>query len=261
MVEFEDEQSLLIFQVGSFTFCVPAEEVTAIIQPPELTSLPLAPEYIMGTFMFRGEVATAISLRNKFKLTESDSKLLQLIVTRVGGNIAAFCVDAVDDIISASSVKWDDAKGMFESEAITRYAIYKSKILFMTQFINLFEVQAAERFTKMARDLVHSNGEALAQSAEQDSQIVSAAEEASLVGYATPSAIESHTDIEDQGIVENEAAQEAEWGLYSSIENTESDQAEQSASASVIESNEQEEAEWGLYSTVEANAPDQTPGA
>ena len=110
MVEFETDESLLIFRVGDYLFCINAQSVEAIIQPPESISLPLVPDYVAGTFMFRGATAAIIDLRIRLGFGKREfSPIEPLIVTRLSRGITAFWVDEVRDIVDAAAVNWADA--------------------------------------------------------------------------------------------------------------------------------------------------------
>lgn len=142
MVEFGQDQSVVIFRVGDHVFCVPALEVTAIVQPPAMTKLPLAAPYVLGTFLFRGNVATAVSLKRLLGIDAEPARaVVQLIVAEINGEMAAFSVDTVEDVTEARKLSWRESADGQNDKIIERFALRGEQILLFTHFDRLLRAR------------------------------------------------------------------------------------------------------------------------
>jgi chemotaxis signal transduction protein len=135
----ESVSSLLIFQVGQFRFCVDAVEAEAIIESPEISSVPMAPKSIAGVFSYRGSVAVVVNLRRKFGLPDPSKKLSgQIILTRIDEELKGFLVDEVLDILKNVDLKWQTLPQLGTSAISSHTVIKDNGIFFHTDFPTLF---------------------------------------------------------------------------------------------------------------------------
>jgi purine-binding chemotaxis protein CheW len=70
----------------------------------DLTPVPLAPQHVRGLINLRGQVATAIGLRELFALQDKAVPVDQAfnMVCRVDGDLMAFQVDQIGDVIEVT---------------------------------------------------------------------------------------------------------------------------------------------------------------
>lgn len=121
------EVQMVIFSLGKEKFAVPITSVQEIILPPEMTSIPKAPEFIEGVINLRGAIVPVVDTCKRFNIanTESDkndrriiiidmdSQTIGVIVNDVSEvvNIPQDCVDnTVTDITDNSDFFWGVAK-------------------------------------------------------------------------------------------------------------------------------------------------------
>ena len=76
--------------------------VQEVVRAMTMTSIPLAPEYVRGLINLRGQVATAIGLRQLFRFLDSMPEEFINIVCKVEGMLISFQVDEIGDVIEVS---------------------------------------------------------------------------------------------------------------------------------------------------------------
>jgi len=137
------ESTWLVFRLGPHTMCASTLDVEGIIEPKQTTALPFTPQHVLGTFMFRGQVATAISLRTKLRIAVGqDSAKGPFIVARIGDELAAFWVDEVKDVIGEQDVVWQPMPDMLQSRVFDRYTLAQEELILHTSFATLLAADA-----------------------------------------------------------------------------------------------------------------------
>ena len=89
---------VVVFSLGPDTYAVEALAVQEIIRRPEYTTLPEAPEHILGLMDFRGLSIPLIHL-GKMLSVQAEEEGLRAIVVEGDGFVTAFMVDDVDDVL------------------------------------------------------------------------------------------------------------------------------------------------------------------
>jgi chemotaxis signal transduction protein len=137
------ERTWLVFRLGPCILCASALDVEGIIQPPgAITKFPLAPDYALGAFLFRGHTASAISLRRKLKLRQGeDSMTGPFIVARIRDARVAFWVDEVQDVLEEKEADWRPMPGMLAGALFKRFAIRGPQLILQTSFAALLEAK------------------------------------------------------------------------------------------------------------------------
>ena len=149
------ENTLLRFRVGPFRFAVPATEVEGIIIPPALTRIPLNPPHSKGVFMYHQRLASAISLRSKFGLTDSDDPDFgQLILGEVSAGLVAFWVDEVYETVDTNELEWRAMPEFIPHAAFDSFAVKGDEVVLSTTMQHLYEVPAetAAQLLQSVRD-------------------------------------------------------------------------------------------------------------
>jgi chemotaxis signal transduction protein/LysM repeat protein len=137
------ERTWLVFRLGPCTLCAPALEVEGIIQPPQaITKFPVAPDYALGAFLFRGQTAAAISLRRKLKLRQGeDSMTGPFIVARIRDALVAFWADEVSDVLEEKDADWRPVPAMLAGGFFERLAIRGPQLILQTTFAALLDAK------------------------------------------------------------------------------------------------------------------------
>jgi purine-binding chemotaxis protein CheW len=99
---------LVTFHVGDAICGLDIQCVKGITQRPEMTPVPLAPEYVRGILNLRGEIVTVIDLGRRVGLSPNrEGRHSRGIIVEFGGEHIGLLVDRVGDVVSESSSQVD----------------------------------------------------------------------------------------------------------------------------------------------------------
>ena len=104
-----DKQKYLTFFLAQEKYGIKLKQVKEIIRPLFITSIPGAPEDILGVMNLRGHVIPVANLRIKFGMPEhpfTDDSRIIIVDSDEGG--MGFSVDQVDDMVFLSSGEIDE---------------------------------------------------------------------------------------------------------------------------------------------------------
>jgi purine-binding chemotaxis protein CheW len=95
------DTGIATFYLDRFWFGVDVDRVQEVIRYQEITRVPLAPETVRGLINLRGQIVTALDLRQRLGLLDSprDEPPVNLVV-RVAGEIVSLLVDEIGDIVT-----------------------------------------------------------------------------------------------------------------------------------------------------------------
>ncbi len=95
---------LSTFGVGGQLFGVEVENVQEVIRFQAMTRVPLAPSAVGGLINLRGQVVTAIDLRDRLGLPPRPSDQLPMnVVVRVDDEAVSLLVDSIGDVVDVAS--------------------------------------------------------------------------------------------------------------------------------------------------------------
>ncbi len=83
-------------------------KVQEVVRPITMTKIPLAASFIRGLINLRGQVATAIGLRELFGLG-SDHREPMNVVCQLDGDLVSLLVDEIGDVIEVSRATYEAA--------------------------------------------------------------------------------------------------------------------------------------------------------
>jgi purine-binding chemotaxis protein CheW len=88
------------FRIGREMFGVTIDRVHEIVRVPEITSVPEAPEYVVGVINLRGKIVPVVDLRKRFgeKQVVSDKKN-RILVTEIDTRIVGVIVDSTSEVL------------------------------------------------------------------------------------------------------------------------------------------------------------------
>jgi purine-binding chemotaxis protein CheW len=88
------------FQVENLLLGLPVKDVQEILRPQAMTTVPLAPAVVEGLINLRGQIVTALDLRQRMGLADhAREKRPMNIVVRAGESATSLLVDAVGDVV------------------------------------------------------------------------------------------------------------------------------------------------------------------
>jgi purine-binding chemotaxis protein CheW len=87
------------FLVAGHLYGFDVRRVEEVVRPMPMTPVPLAGRHVRGLINLRGQVATAIGLREMFGMTTEPGRTAMNVVCKCEGALIAFLVDDVGDVI------------------------------------------------------------------------------------------------------------------------------------------------------------------
>lgn len=104
------DRQLCTFYVGGLFCGVDADKVMEIIRYQELTRVPLAPSVIQGLINLRGQIVTAIDLRQRLELPERTLDHLPMnVVVHTEDGIVSLLVDEIGEVLEVAREKFEQA--------------------------------------------------------------------------------------------------------------------------------------------------------
>lgn len=95
-----DEHQYATFVVDGLFFGVEATRVQEVIRYQEMTPVPLAPTTVAGLINLRGEIVTAVDLRERLGLpARSEGRLPMNVVLTTEGGAVSLLVDEIGDVL------------------------------------------------------------------------------------------------------------------------------------------------------------------
>lgn len=99
-VQTEETLELFLFELDNELYAVSVEDVDQVMKIPPITSVPNAPESILGIFHLRGKVIVAIDILKRMRIKRQSSFVpLYLFVSHKQKNYFAVVVDRVFSVI------------------------------------------------------------------------------------------------------------------------------------------------------------------
>jgi purine-binding chemotaxis protein CheW len=103
-----EEKQFCTFYLDNLFFGVAVEKVQEVFRYQEMTHIPLAPPEIRGLINLRGQVITAIDLRQRLSISElPEDKLPMNVVVRTGESVVSLLVDAIGDVLEVSEETYE----------------------------------------------------------------------------------------------------------------------------------------------------------
>jgi purine-binding chemotaxis protein CheW len=94
------QKQFATFVVGQLHFGVEVLQVQEVLKYQPMTRVPLMPGVVQGLINLRGQIVTAIDLRERLALgPRSDDRLPMNVVVRTSGGVVSLLVDEIDDVV------------------------------------------------------------------------------------------------------------------------------------------------------------------
>lgn len=90
------------FYIGERLYGIDVMQVQEVTKALAMTQIPLAPSYVHGLINLRGQIATAIALRNLFELSDPAPEVQMNVVCRSEGLLLSLLVDKIGDVVEVS---------------------------------------------------------------------------------------------------------------------------------------------------------------
>jgi purine-binding chemotaxis protein CheW len=99
VVQSSKSQQYSTFYVGNRLYGIDVTRVQEVVRPMSMTQVPLAPKYVVGLINLRGQVATAIGLRELFGINDTRPDQFMNVVCRIDGTLVALQADEIGDVL------------------------------------------------------------------------------------------------------------------------------------------------------------------
>ena len=98
------------FYIGDLLFGIDVMRVQEVLRYQEMTKVPLAPDVVRGLINLRGQIVTAVDLRQRMNLQPlSADKLPMNIVVRSEEGVVSLLVDEISDVLEAHQGAYETA--------------------------------------------------------------------------------------------------------------------------------------------------------
>ncbi len=120
------------FTIGDRLYGINVMKVQEVTKTMPMTGVPLAPKHVCGLINLRGQIATAVSLRELFGIEGLAPEDEMNVVCRVEGLLFSFLVDDIGDVVELEPSKQEALPATVDAN-LRRYlqGVYKlpNKIL------------------------------------------------------------------------------------------------------------------------------------
>lgn len=96
------------FTVAGRLYGIEVSSVQEVTKSLPITPVPLAPKYIHGLINLRGQIATAVGLRDLFELKDPNPQEFMNVVCRVDHFLISLLVDQIGDVIELNRKDYED---------------------------------------------------------------------------------------------------------------------------------------------------------
>ncbi|MEO8633761.1 MAG: chemotaxis protein CheW [Gemmatimonadales bacterium] len=112
------ERQFCTFHLGELFFGIEVLQVQEVIRAQAMTRVPLAPRAVRGLINLRGQIVTAIDLRERLGLPplEGDRAPMNVVV-RTDEGAVSLLVDDIGDVLDAAEEDYEDPPGTISPAA------------------------------------------------------------------------------------------------------------------------------------------------
>lgn len=103
----EKWQQFSTFYIADRLYGIEVTKVQEIVKPMEMTEVPLAPQHISGLINLRGQVATAIGIRQLFGRSEGSDADLMNVVCNMDSHLISLQVDKIGDVVEVDEESFE----------------------------------------------------------------------------------------------------------------------------------------------------------
>jgi purine-binding chemotaxis protein CheW len=104
------------FYIDQILFGVEVTDVQEVLRYQDITEVPLADSSIHGLINLRGQIITAVDLRNRMKLPpRQDDQQPMNVVIRTNGEVISFLVDSIGDVLEVEDEVFEPSPGTVDA--------------------------------------------------------------------------------------------------------------------------------------------------
>ncbi|HMN68514.1 MAG TPA: chemotaxis protein CheW [Bdellovibrionales bacterium] len=96
------------FHIGSDIFGIEVGSVQEVAKQSQIVPVPLAPKFVRGLVNLRGQIATAVGLREMFNHNSADKKGEEMsVICKIDGNLVSLIVDSIGDVVEMEQANFE----------------------------------------------------------------------------------------------------------------------------------------------------------
>ncbi|MCM2349334.1 MAG: chemotaxis protein CheW [Bacteriovoracaceae bacterium] len=100
-------EQLTTFYIGSDLFGIEVMKVQEVFRNPSVVPVPLAPNFVRGLINLRGQIATALGLRELFGRPTTELSDQMSVVCKIDGNLVSVIVDSIGDVVEVDGNRFE----------------------------------------------------------------------------------------------------------------------------------------------------------
>jgi len=113
----ENTKQFATFYISDRLYGIDVMQVQEVTQTLSLTPIRMAPPFVRGLINLRGQIATAIGMRELFGLSDETSDAAQAsVVCKVNGGLISLLVDRIGDVIEVSEDSFENTPDVIEDD-------------------------------------------------------------------------------------------------------------------------------------------------
>lgn len=95
------------FNVAGEVFGIEVMKVQEVTGNSSIFEVPLAPSFVRGLVNLRGQIATALGLREVFSMPAGAMQGQMSVICKIDGNLVALIVDSIGDVVEVDGAKFE----------------------------------------------------------------------------------------------------------------------------------------------------------
>jgi purine-binding chemotaxis protein CheW len=136
------------FYVNDILFGIEVLDVQEVLRYQDMTEVPLAASEIRGLINLRGQIITAVDLRNRMKLPpRPDDQKPMNVVVQTNGEVISFLVDSIGDVLEVDEETFEEAPHTVDNttrELVTGVYKLKDELLMVLDAAKAADVSESE---------------------------------------------------------------------------------------------------------------------
>jgi len=129
---------IVSFEYGDVTYGIEVEFVREIVRPTDVTTIPFAPEHVMGLMNLRGDVVTIVDFGKLLGVEKSESNNHKVLI--IGNDELTFGL-YVDNVREVVSVLPEEIKKELNVSSISSGEILKGIVERNGEFIQIIDIR------------------------------------------------------------------------------------------------------------------------
>lgn len=138
-------EKFVVFVLDDELFAVSAQQVSEVVQPLPLTTLPNVPEWLLGVANLRGNIISVVNLLKLWdkKNSPSSSKTKFIVLRSLNGETSiAFTVDKLSEIVTLPN---EEIQIIKDDQSLYGKAMHKSNIIHLIDTEKLLSLNCQNR--------------------------------------------------------------------------------------------------------------------